>query len=86
MALLQVLELRAGIALLAELLLNLAQALAQHRLFLPLIERLARALIDLARHLEHLDAPVEEREHSIEALLEIEGRQDLLLLRRPSSP
>ena len=77
----QILDLRAGITLVAELFLDLAQALAQHRLFLPLIKRLARALIDLARHLEHLDAPVQEREHPIQALLEIEGRQDLLFLR-----
>ena len=44
---LQVLEFRAGALGLAELLLDLPQTLAQHRLLLPLIERLARALIDL---------------------------------------
>ncbi len=56
------------------------QTLAQHRLLLALIECLARALIDLARHLEHLDAPIQEREHAVQARLQVEGREELLFL------
>ena len=83
---LQLLDFRPGALGIAELLLNLTQTLAQHRLLLTFVEGLAGTLIDLTRNFQHLDALVEEREHPIEAQLEIEGRQDLLFLVRPSNP
>ncbi len=37
-------------------------------------------LVDLARHLQHLDAPAEQRQHPIQPRLQIEGRENFLFL------
>ncbi len=66
----------------AELLLDLAQPLAQHGFLLPLIKGLARSLVDLPRHLEHFDTPIEQCQNAVEPGLEIESGQDVLLVRR----
>ena len=55
-------ELGFGAVGFAEFLLNLMQPLAQHGFLLPVVEGLAGPLIDLARHLQHLDAPAEQRQ------------------------
>ena len=78
--LLQLVELGRGGIGVAELLLNLAQPLAQHRFLLPFVEGLAGLLVDLARHLQHLDAPAEQGEHAVEPRLQIEGGEDFLFL------
>ena len=77
---LQVLELGRRAVVLAQLLADLIQALAQDRLLLPLVERPARLLVDVARDLQHLDALAERLEDAVEPRLEVEGGEDFLLL------
>ena len=60
--------------------MDLAQPLAQHRFFLPLVECLARLLINLARDLQHLDAPAKQGEHAVEPRLQIECGENFLFL------
>ncbi len=62
--LLQLFEFGRGGVGFTQFLLDLLQSLAQNRLLLPLVERLAGAFVDLARHLQHLDAAVEEGEYA----------------------
>ena len=69
-------------SLLAELLLDRLQLLAQHVLALAPLDRLAGLLADLARELEHLDPMAEQLEHPVEPGLQVEGLQHLLLLAR----
>ena len=47
---------------------------------LPLVERLARLLVDLARDLQHLHAVRDEVDHLVEARVQVDGREELLLL------
>ena len=67
---------------LAQLLLDLAQLLAQDVLALLRGQRLLGLLADLLRQLEHLDALRQQRQHLVEALLDVEGLQHVLLFRR----
>ena len=67
---------------LAQLLLDLAQLLAQDVLALLRRQRLLGLLADLAWKLEHLDALRQQRQHLVEALLDVERLQHLLLFRR----
>ena len=78
--LLEVRELRAGSVGFAELLLDLAQTLAQHGLLLPLVEGLAGALVDLAGDLEHFHPPIDQRQNAVEARLQVESRQEFLFV------
>ncbi len=65
---------------LAQLLLDRAHLLAQQVLAVGLADRLARALADLAAHLERLDALGEAVQQLVEAGLEVEGLEQVLLL------
>ena len=67
---------------LAELLLDLAQLLAQDVLALLRGQRLLRLLADACGDLQHLDALRQQRQHLVDALAEVEGLEDLLLLCR----
>ena len=67
---------------LAELLLDRLQLLAQHVLALALVELALRLLADLARQLQHLDAVREELDDAIEPVANLERLEDRLLLGR----
>ena len=73
----------AGLAVLAELLADLAHLLAQQRFLVALVDRVARLLLDLALQAQHFDALGQQLGDAIEARLEIERFQQLLLLGRP---
>jgi hypothetical protein len=75
-------EFSAGAIGFAEFFLDLAQPLAQHGLLLPLVEGLARSLVDLPGHLEHFDAPIEQGQDAVEPGFQIESGQDILLVGR----
>ena len=66
----------------AELLLDRAQLLAQQVLAVPVVDRLLRALVDLARDLEHFDAVRQQVKELIEARLKVERLEQLLLFFR----
>ncbi len=65
---------------LAELLLDRLQLLAQHVLALPLVELALRLLADLARQLQHLDAVRQELDDAVEPVANLERLEDGLLL------
>src|SRR6516225_3152183 len=67
---------------LAQLFLDMAQLLAQDMLALLRGERLLGLLADLLGELEHLDALRQQREHFVEALLDVDRLQHVLLFRR----
>src|SRR5215472_7095632 len=67
---------------LAQLLLNVAQLLAQDMLALLRGERLLGLLANLLGELEHLDALREQRQHFGEPLLDIDRLQHVLFFRR----
>src|SRR6185437_15293431 len=71
---------RAAPLFFTELAADLVQLLAQYRLLLALIERLARLLPDIAGELQHLDALVESADDAVEPRPEVERLEDLLLL------
>ena len=80
--LLQVLDLGRRALVLAQLLPDRRQLLAQQRLALALLQRAAGGLAQLARQAQHAQALVEELEHPVDAAGEVEGLQHLLLLAR----
>ena len=65
----------------AELLLNVAELLAQDMLALLGGERLLGLLADLLGELEHLDTLRKQRKKLVEALLDVDGLQHVLLFR-----
>ena len=64
----------------AELLLDRAHLLAQQVLAVGVADRFARALVDLARDLQHLDAARQELEQLVEPRLQVERLEQRLLL------
>jgi hypothetical protein len=56
---------RGALVAFAELLLDRAHLLAQQVAAVGVVDRLSRALVDLARHLEHLDAVRQELEQLV---------------------
>src|SRR5688572_12254015 len=78
--LLQLLELGRGLVAFAELLLDLTHLLAQHVLALALVELLLGLVADLLRDAQHADALGQVLEHLVEAPLEIEGLEQVLLV------
>ena len=78
--LVQLFELGRVVAALAQLLLDLAHLLAQHVLALALVELLLRLLADLLGDAQHADALGEVLEHLVEAALEVEGFEEVLLV------
>ena len=68
------------VAALAQLLLDLAHLLAQHVLALALVELLLGLLADLLGDAQHADALGEVLEHLVEAPLEVEGLEQVLLV------
>ena len=78
--LLQLLELGGGVVALAELLLDLAHLLAQHVLALALVELLLGLVADLLGDAQHADALAQELEHLVEAPLQVEGLEQVLLV------
>ena len=66
----------------AQLLLDLPELLAQDVLALLRGERLLGLLADLLRQLQHLDALRQQRQHLVEALLDVDGLEHFLLFRR----
>ncbi len=82
MALSSIGDLAVAVLAFAELLLQLVQLLAQHRFTLALAERSLRLLLDVAGDLQHLHAMREELHHLVEPLLEVKGREQILLLLR----
>ena len=67
---------------LPQLLLDVAQLLAQDVLALLRRQRLLGLLADLLGQLEHLDALRQQRQHLVETLLDVERLQHRLLFRR----
>ena len=67
---------------LAELLLDRLQLLAQHVLALALVELALRLLADLARQLQHLDAVRQELDDAIEPVANLQRFENRLLLGR----
>ena len=67
---------------LAQLLLDVAQLLAQDVLALLRGQRLLRLLADLFRELEHLDALRKKRKHLVEPLADVDRLEHVLLFRR----
>ncbi len=80
--LLEFLEVATGVAFLAELLLKLAQLLAQHGLALALPERCLSLLRDVLGDLQYLDPMVEELNHLVEPRLHIKRLEDGLSFAR----
>ncbi len=78
--LLQLLDLGRRVLALAELLLDLAHLLAQHVLALALVELLLGFLADLLGDAQHAHALGEKLEHLVEAPLEVEGLEEVLLV------
>jgi hypothetical protein len=76
----QLLQFRRGVGVVAQLLADLAQLLAQHVLALTLVELLAGFLADLARQAQHLDTRAQQRQNLVEPALHVEGLEDVLLL------
>ena len=72
-------DFRGAFVALAQLFLDRAHLLAQQMLAIDIADRFARALVDFARHLQHLDPMREELEQLVEARLEVEGFQQRLL-------
>ncbi len=77
----QVVELGLGVVL-AELLLDRLQLLAQHVLALALVELALRLLADFARQLEHLDAVRQDLDDAIEPIANLQSFENRLLLGR----
>ena len=77
--LLQVLDFRGGVVVLAELLLDLAHLLAQHVLALAFVELLAGLVADLLGEPQHLHALAQDRQHLVQAAPEVEGFEHGLL-------
>ena len=67
---------------LTQLLLNVAQLLAQNMLALLGGQRLLGLIADLLRDLEHFDALHEQREHLVQPLLDVDRLEHVLLFRR----
>jgi hypothetical protein len=78
--LLQLLQLGVRILVLAQLLLDLPHLLTQHVLALTGVELLLRLLADLLRDAQDADALREPLEHLVEARLQIESLEELLLV------
>src|SRR5690606_13865495 len=76
------LELRGIALILAELLLDGAHLLAKNRLTLPLVDRRAGLLLDLVGQFQNLKSLRHQFKHSVQSLLDVEGFQQPLLLRR----
>jgi hypothetical protein len=76
----QLLDLGGLVVAFVEFLLDLAQLLTQNVLALLRGKRLLRLLADRLGQLQHLDALDQQRKHLVEALLDIERLQDVLLL------
>jgi hypothetical protein len=74
------LDLRADVLVLAQLPANGAQLLAQHCLALALVDGLAGLAPDLPGQLQHLELVRHEIHHPVQALLEVGGLQQGLLL------
>src|SRR6185437_1615787 len=72
-------DIRVALVALAELLLDLAHLLAQQVLAVDVADRLARALIDFARNLQHLDPVRKELQHLVEPRLQVERLEQGLL-------
>ncbi len=77
--LLQLVDLDAGVLVFTQLLLQLPQLLAQHGLTLALTQRRLRLLGDVAGDLQHLEPVRQHLEHLVQALLQIQGLEHLLL-------
>ena len=75
-------DLLAGLAFLAQLLADLVQLFAQQRFLVTLVDRFARLLFELALEAQHFDALGQQLGDAIEARLEIDGLEQLLLLGR----
>ena len=67
---------------LPQLLLNVAQLLAQNMFALLGGQRLLGLIADLLRDLEHFDALHEQREHLVQPLLDVDRLEHVLLFRR----
>jgi hypothetical protein len=78
--LVQLLDLGGRALALAELLLDRPQLLAQDVLALAALDRVLGLLADVARDLEHLDPVAEQLDDPVEAALQVDGLEDLLLL------
>ncbi len=65
----------------AQLLADRAHLLAQHVLAVAVVDRLLGARVDVARHLEHLDAVRQQIEQLVLPRLEVEHLEQRLLLR-----
>ena len=72
-------DLGAALVAFAQLLLDRAHLLAQQVLAVGVGDRFARALVDLARDLQHLDAAREQLEQLVEPRLEVERLEQRLL-------
>ena len=76
----QLRDLLAGLAFLAELLADLAQLFAQQRFLVALVDRFAGLFLELALQAQHFDALGQQLADAIEARLEVDGFEQLLLL------
>jgi hypothetical protein len=74
-------DLLGPLAVLAQLLTDLAHLLAQQNLLLAVVECFLGLLLDLPRKLEHLDPPGEQVGDALETVLELGRLQELLFVR-----
>ena len=72
----------AGLAFFAQLLADLVQLFAQQRFLVALVDRVARLLFELALQTQHFDALRQQLGDMVEARLEIDRLQQLLLVGR----